>query len=250
LKKLTKIWDLLWYIVPVLLISVGSVVSKDIQVTKVKVNLSGSEQNHFLEEQQLIDNIESHLGYPLVGGKLIHNDLSSIEKHLKRNKFVYSAEVISDHKGRITIDIQQEAPIARIITNEGGYYLTKSGRKMPTSHNYTSRVTVILGSKINDILSTDSLSDSLRRKNFIEFIQYICDDEFLRAQVETIEVLENEKMILYPQITSQVIYFGNCEDYVDKFNKLKIFYNQILPRKGWKAYSSVNLEYRNQIICE
>ncbi len=232
------------------MVSAGNIVSKHQKVSKVTINISGSDNNRFVEETQLLDDIESHLGYPLSGGKLIHKDLSRIEKRLKNNKFVYSAQVVSDHKGRVLIDVQQECPVARIITKDSSYYLTQTGKLMPMSHNYSSRVTVILGNKINEILRSDSLSDKARRKEFLDFMNYIYNNHFLKAQVETIEVLENEKIVIYPQITHQKIHFGKCEDYVDKFEKVRLFYSQILPRKGWAAYSSVNVEYKNQIICE
>jgi cell division protein FtsQ len=35
-----------------------------------------------------------------------------------------------------------------------------------------------------------------------------------------------------------------------KFKKIKIFYKEILPAKGWDTYRKVSVKYRNQIICE
>ena len=40
------------------------------------------------------------------------------------------------------------------------------------------------------------------------------------------------------------------EDYVDKLKRLKIFYKQILPSKGWNSYEKVSVKYKNQIVCE
>jgi cell division protein FtsQ len=250
LKKKITIWDLLWFIVPVVLISTASFVSKDLKCTEVKVKIRETDNSRFLDERKVLQDVQDHLGYPLIGGKLIHKDLSSIEMLLKNNKFVHSADVISDHKGRVTLNIEQECPIARIIAGDSSYYLSKTGRLFPTSHQYSARVTMVLGNKVNQILRTDSTANKEERQAFVDLMNYLYNDPFLKAQIETIEVLEDKKMIFFPQITSQKILFGNCEEYVDKLDKLKIFYSQILPRKGWETYSTVNLDYKNQIICE
>ena len=34
-----------------------------------------------------------------------------------------------------------------------------------------------------------------------------------------------------------------------KFKKLELFYKNILPTKGWNYYESVNLKFKNQIVC-
>jgi cell division protein FtsQ len=250
LKKIKKIADALWFLVPVILVTMGNVVSKDLTCSDVSVKLRGAELNEFLEEKELIEEVNHFLGYPLKGKKLIHNDLGKVENLLKSNKFVEDAKVVSDHKGRVVFDIKLEQPIARIITNDSSYYLTRNGNLMPVSHTYTARVMLILGSKINRILSKDSLVSAQERMLFVEMVNYIDKDPFLKAQVAVIEVNNASKLVLYPQVTDQKILFGTCENYVEKFKKLKVFYDQILPRKGWNAYKSVNLDYKNQIICE
>lgn len=250
MKTRVSIWDALWLIVPVLMISMASYMYPEVPCTQVEVTLHDVNQNHFLVEEDVEADLERLVGRKLVGGKLIHNHLNQMEKHLKSNKFVHHAEVLSDHKGRLLVDVIQERPLARIITNDSTYYVVESGKVMPTSLNYSARVMVILGDKINEILSPDTLPEYTRKDEFVEFLKYVSQDKFLKAQVQTIEVLDNEKILIYPQVTSQNIMFGRCVDIVDKFERLKIFYKQILPRKGWNNYNKVSLEFKNQIICE
>ena len=49
--------------------------------------------------------------------------------------------------------------------------------------------------------------------------------------------------------TKQKIYFGNTDNMDNKFKKLELFYKNILPTKGWNYYESVNLKFKNQIVC-
>jgi cell division protein FtsQ len=55
---------------------------------------------------------------------------------------------------------------------------------------------------------------------------------------------------MYPQVGKQYIEFGKAEQIEEKFSKLTIFYQKILPFKGWNTYKRVNLKYFNQIVCE
>jgi len=81
-------------------------------------------------------------------------------------------------------------------------------------------------------------------------LQYIDADPFWKAQIAQIELNENNELTLYPQVSKQVIIFGSPEDYEQKFKKLKVFFKQILPQKGWNKYEKVNIKYNNQIVCE
>ena len=34
----------------------------------------------------------------------------------------------------------------------------------------------------------------------------------------------------------------------EKFNKISLFYNKIIPSKGWNTYKTVNVKFKDQII--
>jgi cell division protein FtsQ len=65
-----------------------------------------------------------------------------------------------------------------------------------------------------------------------------------------LEIDKNGDIKMYQQVGNQVIEFGDAEDIEEKFNKISLFYEEIIPSKGWNAYSRVNVKYKDQIICE
>jgi len=65
-----------------------------------------------------------------------------------------------------------------------------------------------------------------------------------------LEVDDRGRINIYPQVTKQLIEFGTVYNYSDKLSKLKIFYDKILPDRGWNRYDRVNLQFKEQIICE
>ena len=81
-------------------------------------------------------------------------------------------------------------------------------------------------------------------------VKYIENDKFLSKIISEIEVDNYKNIIIQPQISKQKIIFGYPDDLVNKFKKIKIFYEDIAPAKGWNTYISVNVKYRNQIICD
>ena len=53
---------------------------------------------------------------------------------------------------------------------------------------------------------------------------------------------------LIPKLGNQVIHFGKAENYHEKFNNLLCFYRQVLSKKGWSQYSSLDVQFDGQIV--
>jgi cell division protein FtsQ len=44
--------------------------------------------------------------------------------------------------------------------------------------------------------------------------------------------------------------FGEAKDFEEKFEKLKTFYTEGLNKTdGWNKYSTINIKYKNQVVC-
>ena len=87
-------------------------------------------------------------------------------------------------------------------------------------------------------------------KKMFELTEYIRGDEFLSPMIEQIYVSQNEEFILIPKVGRQKIIFGKYIDIEDKFNRLKLFYQEGMSREGWQKYKTINLKYRKQVVCE
>lgn len=75
-------------------------------------------------------------------------------------------------------------------------------------------------------------------------------DPFWQRQITSLQVEDNGKIILGTQIGGHQIEFGKAENIEEKFQKLWLFYSQVMPYKGWNAYHLVNLEFKNQLVCQ
>jgi cell division protein FtsQ len=84
----------------------------------------------------------------------------------------------------------------------------------------------------------------------MELITFINEDEFWNAQITEVVLNSRNDIRLYQQVGKQIIEFGDAFDIEDKFDRISVFYKEILPKKGWNAYDRVSVKFKDQIICE
>ena len=213
------------------------------------IDMEGQEDRYFLTKEDVEDVLTAQGRDQIVGGKLIHIDLKQLELRVKNNKFVEHAQVLEDLKGNLVVKVAHARPIARVIGSDSSYYISDKGKRLPLSNRHTARVVLISGEGVDQLFKSKTETSSIDPAMF-DLLSYIEKDKFLSAQVAGITVDKRLELTLHPQITKQVILFGGCEQYVDKFKRLKLAYNDILPRKGWNTYESINLKFNDQIICK
>ena len=177
-------------------------------------------------------------------------NFNDLEKKIKSNPHIKKVTLYKDLTGNLNVIVNQFQPIARIIhKNKSKKYFDIDGEIFPTSLGYSHRVLLIfLTSKINFL--NNNLNNTEFGVDLLNMVKYIESDKFLSKIVSEIEVDNFKNIIIRPQISKQKIIFGYPDDLVNKFRKIKIFYDDIAPAKGWNTYSSVNVKYRNQIICD
>lgn len=177
-------------------------------------------------------------------------NFNDLEKKIKSNPHIKKVTLYKDLTGNLNVIVNQFQPIARIVyENKSKKYFDIDGEIFPTSLGYSHRVLLIfLTSKINFL--NNNLNNTEFGVDLLNMVKYIESDKFLSKIVSEIEVDNFKNIIIRPQISKQKIIFGYPDDLVNKFRKIKIFYDEIAPAKGWNTYSSVNVKYRNQIICD
>jgi cell division protein FtsQ len=223
----------------------GSVSVKDI-VIKIE-NIEG---NQFIDESDIVDLMQLD-EENLKGASLDKLNLKQIETRIKKNRFVKDAQLYSDLKGNLVVKATLRRPVARLIRNDGpDGYIAEDGTVMPVSDKFTTRVVLISGSYIRGLLSLENLNKTEETKNLMTMLDMIREDDFWRAQIAQLDIDSKGHINIMPQIGGQVIEFGVANNLETKFKKMKIFYKEILPQRGWNTYKRVNLEYEGQIIAE
>tara|TARA_B110000263_G_scaffold246605_1_gene257912 strand:- start:5390 stop:6124 length:735 start_codon:yes stop_codon:yes gene_type:complete len=202
-------------------------------------------ENKFLDRYQ----IESLITEKMDKDSIIKN-ANIIEKNILANPFVKEIKLYQDLSNKLIVDLVQYQPIARLVSeNKKDFYIDLHGNIFPTSTKFSERVLLIhTADNINFDLKNINSTD-YGKKIFV-MINYIINDIFLSKIISEIDINYNKNIIIYPQVSKQKIIFGYPEQIDVKFDKLMLFYKKILPAKGWNTYKTVNLKFKNQIICD
>ncbi|MEQ9307587.1 MAG: cell division protein FtsQ/DivIB, partial [Marinoscillum sp.] len=176
-------------------------------------------------------------------------NLKELEERVESNAFVKDAQIYRDIKGNLMVMVEQARPIARIYNPNGpDQYIDADGTILPTNSRHTARVPIIEFER--SFSWQKSLVETDYGMRMLELLNFIEQDDFWRAQIASLIIEKNGELTLLPQVSKQEIKFGMPENWEGKFKKLKVFYKEILPNKGWNTYSLVNLKFENQIVCE
>ena len=164
-------------------------------------------------------------------------DLNGLENALTSNPMIKEAQVFIDVDGKITAEIEQRKPIARVSTN-ASFYIDDTGSYMPLSTNYTARVPLVTGTVYkNELIHVFTIAKKVQQ------------DDFLKKHVVEIHQNENKSIDLKFRLNDFTIQLGSIKSLDKKINNLKAFYQKAMRDKTLESYSIVNLKFDNQVIC-
>ena len=205
----------------------------------VLVKIDYDKGNFFVEKEDILSIIKKKR-IALTGKPIGDIDFQLLEKVIYLNSYVKEAQVYSAISGELVIDISQKQPVLRILSNYGGdFYLDEEGKKLPLSRSYSARVLVA-----NGFISRGMLKDLFLLATFVN------KNKFWKSQIQQIYVDWSGKIRLIPRVGKHIILFGDFSDMEEKFSKLMTFYKFGLNTIGWDKYSSINLEYSNEVVCK
>ncbi len=207
--------------------------------TKVEIEISDSEEKHFVRDKELISYLKRKKLYPLKK-KAQEINTDDIEQILLEHRLIETAEVAQTLSGGIKIVISQKMPILRIFSSEGSYYVDKSGDVMPLISEQAIYVPVASG----------NIKKTFAMTGLYEFALFLQGHDFWNNQIAQIYVRTEKDIELIPRIGSHNIILGSLDDYEKKLEHLRLFYDQVIPKMGWGKYSVINLKYKNQIVCK
>ena len=219
----------------------------------IKVMLLDSLQNRFVTRQEVVEIMTGFMGEN-IGKNVEEINLDIAEKLLNQRSAIKKSQVSITRSGELRIEITQRKPVLRIQTENGGFYVDDTEYIFPLVPSFTSYVPIVSGHipfTINDGHRGMAIEDDSNwMAQIMELGSFLNGDPFWNAQIEQIYVDKNGDIILSPRVGEHKIIFGDLKDIHTKFNKLYTFYKNIVPAEGWNKYSSVNLKYKDQIVCK
>jgi cell division protein FtsQ len=210
------------------------------------IAIKNSEENLFIDANDIRKLLKSGAGFEIKGKKISEINLKKLEGLLRDNVWIRKAEMWFDNRNVLHVEVYEREPIARIFTTAGNtFYIDSTEKKLPLSDRLSARVPVFTGFIDKKVYSA---KDSLLLTDVKNIATYIKVDPFWMSQVAQIDITAERNFELSPVIGNHLIKIGDGKDIEKKFNRLMIFYKQVLAQKGFDAYSIIDVQYSGQVV--
>ncbi len=206
--------------------------------TAVDVEVVNADSTSFVTPQGVLTDLKSQ-GIKIVGKHMGDINASDIEEALKVSPYLENADIVKCQNGKVLIRVSQLVPVLRVFDGEESYYLNKAGKRMAATTYYHCDVPVVQGHFTRKYPAT----------RLLPLIDYVESDSLLHSLVTMYQVRDTNNIILIPDISGHVVNIGNADGFENKFAKLKLFYREVLPKRGWNTYDTISVKWNHQIVA-
>lgn len=244
------LWSfLLGGIVTLSIFSIRRKANADINAVKIEIVGVLGDQS-MISEAEVKRMLMEGAGKPLTKAAIRSLDLRKLEVKLNKDKRIERADIYMDAKDVLHVLVIQKTPVMRVINETtGDYYLDINGKMIPHTVGSSIRVPIVTGitETFTPKIFTADTNSKLRDIYFM--MVKVQKDPFLSSLIEQVHVSADSigDIILIPKIGREQLIIGDASGLDEKFEKLKIFYQDGLPRLGWNRYKTLNLKYTAQV---
>ncbi len=211
----------------------------------------GEEKDFFLSKGDVEKLLRAATKGNIKGQQKASFHLQQMEDLLEENVWIKDAQIYFDNKDVLHVSVAERKPVARIFTISGKtFYIDENEKGIPLSANLSTKVPVFTG--VPD-KKERTLKDSLLMQDIRTTAQFITSNPFWESQVAQIDVAPSEadgswEFEMVPMIGNHIVKLGSGENIEQKFNRLFIFYKQVLARSGFDKYKTIDVRYTGQVV--
>ena len=248
-KKILSI--LLWVVTAAALIALFVFARENYLHTSLKsIQLQPSADTGFVRKTALHDEIARLCDKRNIGTL----DMMAIQKVMDNNSWIESSASYVDLDGTLNVSFKEYEPWFRVFDKNGhSVYVTREGVVVPICRIYTPYVLVASGNFEFRSDSTYRLNDSIEGDinllNALHWCNAIEGNEFVSHCVGQLYCNKKDQFELTVKGFDGRVIVGDTCDAADKLNRLETFMKQRVDSPEIKNFKSINLNYKNQIVC-
>ena len=220
----------------------------------MEIGIRDSTENRFVTAEDVAGYVTKEYG-KTVGIPIGEIDLKKLESILDSQSAVLKSEAYCTKDGVLHIEITQRKPIMRFQKNGQSFYADANGYVFPIKDGKAGYVIVIDG---NIPLKTDAAGKGKevtgREREWLgrvtETVLYMERHKVWDRNIVQIHVSDNGDLVLVPREGKERFIFGKPCNIEEKFALMEKYYTAIVPAKGKDRYRTVDVRYRNQIVCK
>lgn len=249
-KKILSI--LLWVVTAAALVVLFVFARESYLTTPLKsIQLIPESDTGFVRKTALHDEIEQICGKSNVGTV----NMIAVQKVMENNSWIENSASYIDLDGTLNVSFKEYEPWFRVFGKNGhSVYVTREGVVVPSSRIYTPYVLVASGNfEIRSDSVTYQLTDTLGSdKNLLNALHWcgaIEGNDFMSQCVGQLYCNKRNQFELTVKGFDGRVIVGDTCDAVDKLKRLENFMKQRIDSPETKTLKSINLNYKNQIVC-
>lgn len=194
-----------------------------------RMYLSNDEMNTILKNEHI---------YP-VGKTLDVITLHRIEQAVCHHSMVRNAECYLTPRYEVKVLIEQRIPLLRVRTPGDTYFIDTDRRKMPVRNSVKDKVLVVTG-VVGENLASNALAD---------FALWLQEEPYWNEKINYVHMASPQMMCLYLHGEQQpCIMMGKVQDYEQKLQKLRTFFENGQEAVGEKKYKEIDVRFHGQVI--
>lgn len=245
---LTTLWVTIGAGVIVLLVAAVKKESKQ-KCTGLNVVVKGVSNNFFVDKNDILVAINQYVDGSPIGQAVNLLNLKDLESDLEKNIWVKKAQLFVDNNAVLQVIVTEREPVARIFTSTGAtFYIDSSNAMLPLSEKYSARLPVFTNFPSESGVLTKA--DSLLIKDIAVISKIVQKNPFWMAMIEQVDITKQRTFELVPKIGNSLINFGDAANAAEKLDRLLLFYKQVLVKCGWDYYSSISVQFANQVVAK
>ncbi len=225
---------------------VAAVSRKNNEVCKgYEIRIHGASEQLFLEKSDIIEMLAANTS--IQGEPVADLDLRKMEERLEHHAWIKSAQLFVDNNSILRINVEEREPIARVFTLGGNsFYIDSACEQLPLTEKIAVRLPVFTGFPSERLRLNKADKQLMQQVRDISV--FINKDLFWSAQVAQVDITPQRNFEMVPEIGNHIIEFGDGNNVEDKFNRLMVFYKQVMSKAGLNIYERVNVEFARQVV--
>ena len=174
------------------------------------------------------------------GKRMRDIDIKNIEKLLSENPYIDTVNCYHTASGKLCIRITPMHPIIHCYAEDGDeFYVDDKGNILPGGGICTDLCIV-----------TGQVTRKYASSKLVSLGKILNNDPYWNKQTQQLNITGNGYVELIPRIADQKILLGAPQKIEEKLERVRIFYENAMPKTGWNKYNVINAMYGNQIIAK
>ena len=186
------------------------------------------------------------------GRNLQNLDTGELKKRIMTIPYLRNAEIGKEMNGVVRIKVFEREPVALTVLDGQAMAIDGDGFLLPERKDFSGRATKLL--KISGITRLHIAENGLRQldrgdvalmKNFLDALS---QTDYASLLIGELYLAHNNMAWCSTAQSPARFIVGNDGNYKEKLKKFEIFWQKVVSKKGFDAYETVDLRFRERIF--